>query len=194
MNTQLQRRNTDGFTIIEAMISMFFIAFIVGEMAMVSGYAANSSSYARRLTEANMLADAVLEQSRNTTYVNLNTRFSSLDATTVPAYPGDAIKFDLNKDGTAESYDETCTPATPDDTTLSVVCESNPGITVGGATVLTYKVKRTVASFRPTTSTPFNSSTGTSSTAATVDVEVSWVDSRGGAQAVRVSTVRAKDY
>ena len=66
-----------GFTLIEVMISMFFLSFMVGEMAMISTYARRSSAYAQRVTEANMLAEAVLEKSRNTAWNNLNTRFSA---------------------------------------------------------------------------------------------------------------------
>jgi prepilin-type N-terminal cleavage/methylation domain-containing protein len=97
-------RSGAGFTLIEVMISMFFLAFIVGEMAMVTTMARRSSAQARRVTDANMLAEAVLEKSRNTDWINLNTRSS--------------IVFDLNRDGIVESYNETCTPATPSASTV----------------------------------------------------------------------------
>jgi Tfp pilus assembly protein PilV len=60
-----------GFTIIESMIAMFFLAYIVGQMAMLSIYASRTSNAARRLTRANLLADEALEKSRNTAYNNL---------------------------------------------------------------------------------------------------------------------------
>jgi len=164
-----------GFTLIEAMISMFFIAFIVGELAMVSGYAARSTNYARRISEANMLAEGVLEKSRNTAYANLNTRFSSLDT------PADPIMFDLTKDGVLESYSETCIPAPPTATTCT--CDA------GG-----YTITRTISPTIPSVATPFSASTG-----AAVDVVVSWAATEivAGVQTavvkdVRISTIRSK--
>jgi len=168
-----------GFTLIEAMISMFFIAFIVGELAMVSGYAARSTNYARRISEANMLAEGVLEKSRNTAYANLNTRFSSLDT------PADPIMFDLTKDGVLESYSETCVPAAPSATTVTTICTC----AAGG-----YTITRTISPAIPGTATPFGASTG-----AAVDVVVSWTATErvGGVQTavvkdVKVSTIRSK--
>ncbi|HEY5999653.1 MAG TPA: prepilin-type N-terminal cleavage/methylation domain-containing protein [bacterium] len=157
-----------GFTLIEVMISMFFLAFIVGEMAMISTYARRSTAFAQRLTEANMFAEAVLEKSRNTAWNNLATRFSALDT------PPDPIVFDLNKDGVVESYNETC---------------------VAGGTVTTctavagaYTIERTVTQYLPTAGAAFTSAT----TAADLGVTVRWTDAKGVAQQVRVATVRAK--
>jgi len=168
-----------GFTLIEAMISMFFVAFIVGELAMVSGYAARSSSYARRITEANMLAEGVLEKSRNTAYTNLNTRFSTLDT------PADPIMFDLTKDGILENYSEVCDPAAPNTATVVTTCTCSAG---------GYTIVRTISPVAPATTTPFSASIG-----AAVDVVVSWTASErvGGVQTavvkdVKVSTVRSK--
>jgi Tfp pilus assembly protein PilV len=165
-------RSGAGFTLIEVMISMFFLAFIVGEMAMVSMYARRSTALAQRTTEANMLAEAVLEKSRNTAWSHLNTRFSSLDA------PGDPIVFDLNRDGIVESYNETCTPATPSASTVAVVCTCTAGV---------YTIARTVAPYLPSVTTPFGQST-----AADVSVLVSWVDAKGGPHQIRNATVRSK--
>jgi Tfp pilus assembly protein PilV len=61
----------EGFTLIEVMITMFFITFIVQTLAMVSLYAQKSSTYARRLTSANIIAEQTMETYRNTAYANL---------------------------------------------------------------------------------------------------------------------------
>lgn len=161
------QRSSAGFTLIEAMISMFFIAFIVGEMAMVSGHARRSSAYARHVTEANMLADGILEKSRNTAYTNLNTRFSALDS------PPDPIVFDLTKDGVLEQYSESCSTS---GTVTTCTCTAD-----------LYTITRTVTPFLPSAAVAF-----ASSTAADIDVAVRWTDDRGAAHQVRVSTVRAK--
>lgn len=157
-------RSADGFTLIEVMISMFFLAFIVGEMAMVSTYARRSTALAQQLTEANTLAEAVLEKSRNTAWPNLNTRFSSLDT------PADPIVFDLNRDGIVESYNERLVGTV-------WTCD------VGG-----YTIERTVSEYLPTAGAAF----GTATTAADVSVTVRWVDAKGGPHQVRIATVRSK--
>jgi prepilin-type N-terminal cleavage/methylation domain-containing protein len=162
------RTGTAGFTLIEVMISLFFLSFIVGEMAMVSTYARRSTAYAQRLTEANMLAEAVLEKSRNTAWSNLNTRFSALDA------PPDPIVFDLNRDGVVESYNETCASAG-----ALTTCTCTAGM---------YTIERTVTQFLPTAGVAFGSAT----TAADVAVTVRWTDSKGIVQQAGVATVRAK--
>ena len=61
----------EGFTLIEVMITMFFISFIVQTLAMVSLYAQKSSTFARRLTSANIIAEQTMETYRNTAYANL---------------------------------------------------------------------------------------------------------------------------
>ncbi len=167
MKTRRVAGNTAGFTLIEAMISMFFIAFIVGEMAMVSTYAKRSTNYARRLTEANMIAEGVLEKARNAAYVNLNTTFSAMDN------PSDPIVFDLNKDGIGESYSETCA--------------TTGTVTTCTATAQTYTITRTVTPYQPSAATPFNAST-----AADIDILVSWADDKGVGHQIRVTSVRTK--
>ena len=161
-----------GFTLIEVMISMFFLAFIVGEVAMVSMYARRSTAYAQRVTEANMLAEAVLEKSRNTAWSHLNTRFSALDA------PPDPIVFDVTRDGIVESYNETCNPAVPTATTVATTCTCSAG---------PYTLTRTVAPYLPSAATPYDQST-----AADVSVAVGWVDARGASHQIRIATVRSK--
>lgn len=166
-----------GFTLIEAMISMFFLAFIVGEMVMVDTYAKRSTNLARRLTEANMLAEGVLEKSRNTTYTSLNTQFNNLDT------PPDPIMFDLDKNGTLEQYNETCNPASPPPASTTV--------TVCTAAVGSYTVTRTITPFDPTTNAQAPTQLFTASIAADVDVVVAW-STASGTQQIRVSTSRSK--
>ncbi|HWR98112.1 MAG TPA: prepilin-type N-terminal cleavage/methylation domain-containing protein [Candidatus Methanoperedens sp.] len=156
-----------GFTLIEVMISMFFLAFIVGELAMVSTYARRSTAYAQRVTEANMFAEAVLEKARNAAWNNLDTRFSAADN------PPDPIVFDLNRDGIVESYNETCASAG-----VVTTCTAAAG---------TYTIVRTVTPYLPSAATPF-----ASSTAADIGVVVSWRDAKGATQEIRVATVRTK--
>jgi Tfp pilus assembly protein PilV len=60
-----------GFTLVESMIAMFFLAFIVGEMGMVFVYASRNTNLSQRITRANQLADEAIEKSRNTAYNNL---------------------------------------------------------------------------------------------------------------------------
>jgi prepilin-type N-terminal cleavage/methylation domain-containing protein len=169
--TQMARKHataTAGFTLIEVMISMFFLAFIVGEMAMVSTYARRSTAYAQRLTEANMFAEAVLEKTRNAAWNNLNTRFSALDS------PPDPIVFDLNRDGVVESYSETCATA--------------GAITTCTAVAGMYTIERTVTQYLPASGVAF----GAATTAADLGVTVRWTDAKGVSQQVGVATVRTK--
>ena len=72
------KKKEEGFTLIEVMITMFFLTFIVQGITMVSLYAQRSGIYARRLTSANILAEQSMERYRNTDYDNLPT----LDAVT----------------------------------------------------------------------------------------------------------------
>lgn len=156
-----------GFTLIEVMISMFFLSFMVGEMAMVSTYARRSTAHAQRITEANMLAEAVLEKSRNTAWNNLTTRFSALDN------PPDPIVFDLSRDGIVESYNETCASA--------------GNVTTCTCTAGAYALTRTVRPYLPNTGVAF-----AASTAADVGVTVAWTDAKGVSQQLSLATVRAK--
>jgi prepilin-type N-terminal cleavage/methylation domain-containing protein len=167
MRTRTAGTAAAGFTLIEVMISMFFLSFIVGELAMISTYARRSTAYAQRVTEANMLAEAVLEKSRNTAWNNLNTRFSALDN------PPDPIVFDLNRDGVVESYSETCAGAG-----VVTTCTCAAGV---------YTLTRTVRPYLPTAGTAFGACT-----AADIGIVAAWTDTKGVAQQVSLATVRAK--
>ena len=74
-----KKKKEEGFTLIEVMITMFFLTFIVQGLAMVSLYAQRTGIYARRLTSANILAEQSLERYRNTDYDNLPTFDGSTD-------------------------------------------------------------------------------------------------------------------
>lgn len=175
MNVHRSRLDARGFTLIEAMISMFFVAFMVGEMAAVSMYAKRSTSFARRIAEANLIAEGVLEKSRNTAYLNLNTQFSAADS------PPDPIMFDANRDGVVESSSETCAaPVSPTPCpTTATECKSTVG---------TYDVVRCITPLQTATTPPVSFA---ASYGADVDVLVSWTDTKG-TQQVRVSSVRSK--
>jgi prepilin-type N-terminal cleavage/methylation domain-containing protein len=65
------RRDCGGFTLIEVMITMFFLSFIIQGLAMVQIHAQRSGIHARRITTANILAERALEKYRNTDFDNL---------------------------------------------------------------------------------------------------------------------------
>lgn len=61
-----------GFTFIETMIAMALLAFIVGDLAMVTMLANRSSGGAQRLTAAISLAENALEHARNVDFNTLD--------------------------------------------------------------------------------------------------------------------------
>lgn len=60
-----------GFTFIETMVAMGLLAFIVGDMALVTMYASRSSAQAQRLAVAVTLAENAMEQDRSKDFNNL---------------------------------------------------------------------------------------------------------------------------
>ena len=64
-------RGAAGFTLIESMIAMLFLAYIVGQLGLVFVYASRNTNLSQRTTRANQLADEAVEKSRNTAYNNL---------------------------------------------------------------------------------------------------------------------------
>jgi Tfp pilus assembly protein PilV len=70
-----------GFTIIESMIAMFFLAYIVSQMGMVMLYASRTSNLSQRVTRANALAEESVEKSRNTAYNSLQLANAALGET-----------------------------------------------------------------------------------------------------------------
>lgn len=67
-----QLAGRDGFSFIETMIAMALLAFIVGDMAMVTSLASRSSGGAQRLTVAVSLAENALEHARNVDFNTLD--------------------------------------------------------------------------------------------------------------------------
>jgi len=72
-------RRTDGFTLVEAMIALFFLSFMVAEMAMVDIGAQRSAQLARQVTKANAFADEGLEKTRNVSYANLQVPIANMN-------------------------------------------------------------------------------------------------------------------
>jgi len=70
---------TDGFTLVEAMIALFFLSFMVGEMAMVDVGAKRSAQLARQITKANTFADEGVEKTRNVSYANLQVAIGNMN-------------------------------------------------------------------------------------------------------------------
>lgn len=64
-------RGQVGFTLIESMIAMFFLAFMVGDLGVVFVYASRNTNLSQRITRANQLADEAIEKSRNADYEKL---------------------------------------------------------------------------------------------------------------------------
>lgn len=60
-----------GFTLIESMIAMFFLSYMVGQMALLTVYASRNTNLSQHITRANAFADEALEKSRNTAFDNL---------------------------------------------------------------------------------------------------------------------------
>ncbi len=60
-----------GFTLVESMIAMLFLAYIVGQLGAVFVFASRNTNLSRRITRANQLAEEAVEKSRNTAYNNL---------------------------------------------------------------------------------------------------------------------------
>lgn len=79
MMTHLRRE--EGFTLVESMIAMFFLAFMVGEMALVDVGAKRSAHLARQITKANTYADEGMEKTRNVNYAKLQLASGNMNET-----------------------------------------------------------------------------------------------------------------
>ncbi|MHB8835726.1 MAG: type IV pilus modification PilV family protein [Candidatus Methylomirabilia bacterium] len=77
-------RRTDGFTLVESMIALFFLSFMVGEMAMVDVGAKRSAHLAKQITKANTYADEGMEKARNINYAKLFLANGNMNETCVP--------------------------------------------------------------------------------------------------------------
>ena len=168
MTTRDHKRSQGGFTLIEAMVSMFFLAFIVGELGMVSSYATRSSGLARRLTAANVLAEQIQESCRNKAYGNLQIpmQFKMTD----PA-SGALVPSPLE---TVVACDSVVYPTA----SANRVCLQS--VVLGD-----YTQRRSVTPIPATT-------VFSTSISADIDVIVSWTDAHGATQQIKVSTVRSK--
>jgi len=74
-------REQAGFTLVESMIALFFVAFMVAEMGMVMSYASRNTNLSQRITRANALAEEAIEKSRNTAFNNLQFPITALGET-----------------------------------------------------------------------------------------------------------------
>lgn len=65
------RAGQSGFTLIEAMVAMFCLAYIISQMAALMMYANLNTNVSQRITRANQLAEEAIEKTRNTAYNKL---------------------------------------------------------------------------------------------------------------------------
>lgn len=170
-----------GFSLVEVMIALFFLSFMVAEMAMLSIHATRSSTYAQRLTRANMIAEAVVEASRNTAFDKLKTQWcvdangnNSCDA----GEPTETMCFDTNANGHCDTGEPAPGP------TQATTFTWNYDVTNGARLPAHFTRSRTVQ-FQ-STGLPGDSFTGD------VSVIVSWSDTRGQVQQVRLASVVSK--
>jgi len=74
-------RRTDGFSLVESMIALFFLSFMVVEMGMVDVGAKRSAHHARQITKANSYADDGMEKTRNVSYAKLQLASDNMNET-----------------------------------------------------------------------------------------------------------------
>lgn len=75
------RAGQAGFTLIEAMIAMFCLAYIISQMAALMVYASLNTNLSQRITRANQLAEEAVEKTRNTAYNKLQLANTDLGET-----------------------------------------------------------------------------------------------------------------
>jgi hypothetical protein len=115
MSKVTQMPKAGGFTLVEAMISLFFVAFIVSQLAMISIHGAHTSTLARRVTRANMLADEAIEKTRNRAFPNIQTAMND-PATALLGETSCAVGMDYDfttKTAIAVAEVVTCPPMSP---------------------------------------------------------------------------------
>ena len=129
-----------GFTIIESMIAMFFLAYIVSQMGIVLMYASRTTNLSQRVTRANALAEEAVEKSRNTAYNSLQLANAALGesctvsgtvATCTSALDGN--RFTRVRTVSPKSCDYTTNPATCTDIALLSSNRSDVDVTVSFA-------------------------------------------------------------
>jgi Tfp pilus assembly protein PilV len=161
-------RGQAGFTIIESMIAMFFLAYIVSQMGLVMLYASRTTNLSQRVTRANALAEEAVEKSRNTTYNSLqlpNTALGESCTTT----PHDAA-----------------IPVNPNVVYCSSVLDNNRF-----ERVRTVSPEQCVYTTTPATCT---SKALLESNRSRVDVSVYFTDAAGRPQAIRVASIVSRYY
>lgn len=70
--TMMRQPDSGGFTFIEVMVSLTLLSFLVSEMAMLSMHATRSTTYAQRLSRANLIAEDTVEKARNKAFESIN--------------------------------------------------------------------------------------------------------------------------
>jgi hypothetical protein len=149
-----------GFTLVEAVISLFFVAFIVSQLAMISIHGSHTSTLARRVTTANMLADEAIEKTRNRAFANVQDPINDLGETAC----ADGMDYD-----SAVVNVTTCPPRSPLPTPIDRL----------------YRRHRIVRPIDPTgVIAPL-----ASCNKAQVDVIVDFTDVQGNPRQIRVSSV-----
>jgi len=181
-----RKRATHGFTLIEAIIALFFISFIVGEVALVSVLATRSNAYAQRLSQANKIAEALIEKCRNKSFVGLDDPFSAANA------PQDPLEVDevLSETSTVtKQYNECCTPP------FTLPCAAAGPLALGGTRTCTlntvlFKVDRTVSYWSYNNAVPPAAVAALDGVAlwADIGVTVSWTDSRQATNQIQMMT------
>ena len=162
--TPMPKEKAGGFTLVEAMISLFFVAFIASQLAMISIHGAHTSALARRVTKANMLADEAIEKTRNVPFPNIQNPIGDLGETSCAAN----MDFD-----TAVLEVVTCPPRSPLPPMIDRV----------------YRRYRIVRPIIDSTVDPVVIGPLVSCNKAQVDVIVEFTDVRGTLRQVRVSSV-----
>ena len=160
------------------MIAMFFVSFIVGELALVSILATRSNAYAQRLSQANKIAEAMLEKCRNKSFVGLDDPFSAANN---PQDPLEVVEVLSPTVTVTKQYNENCTPAGVLALGGTRTCTLN--------TVL-FKVDRTVSYWSYNSAVPPAAVAALDSVAlwADIGVTVSWTDSRQATNQIQMMT------
>jgi type II secretory pathway pseudopilin PulG len=122
-----------GFTLIEAMIAMFFVALMVAEMGTVMSYASRNTNFSKNITRANALADEAIEKSRNTAYENIQFPITALGEACTSA-GGNVVECTSTLDGGRFARVRTVTPRDsslpPGPTTLEASQKVDVDVTV----------------------------------------------------------------
>lgn len=174
-------RGEQGFSLVEVMISLFFLSFMVSGLAMLSIHATRSSTYAQRLTRANMIAEAVIEASRNTAFDKLKTQWcidANGDNSCGAGEPIETICFDTDGNGNCDAGEPA--PGPTQATTFTWGYDI-----MNGALIPAYFTRSRTVQYQ---------STGLAGDSFTGDVSsvVTWQDTRNQAQQVRLASVVSK--